>query len=239
MYKNYNIFMDLNQYPHVLEVKQKELIVRGDGTFIKDFHKSKSNLMVQKLESNYKLFTQDGAEFELSLNECVILIEKIKKTEYYSTEIKGKEEALQRDVLDLIENIHFLSKDNRRYGSFAVRQDGGFVTTARSKVEGPMETAFVYDVDHNHRRVFANKKASLNSPLLHLFFKYNPQLNIFIHGHELTGKIVHNSYEFPGTIGENVYARKVESGELIYLNEHGYIVGFKNIQEYKVFYELE
>ena len=231
--------MDLNRYLHILEVEKKELIVRGERSFIRDFYKSKSNLMVQKIEEKYRFFTQDGAEFDLEESEALKLIEKLKNAEYYSTEVKDTEEIKTQDVLVLIQKMSFLSKDNRNYGTFAIRQKNGFVTTARSKVEGTMETALVYDVNHTERRVYSNRKASLNAPLMHLFLTYNPELNIFIHGHELTGQIVHNSYEFPGTVGENVYARKVKSGQIIYLNEHGYIVGFRNIEEYKGFYELE
>lgn len=183
------------------------------------------------------VLTQDGSIFNCSFDEHCFLIHKIINESFYSTEVVNNDYfyELNDDDLYILNTYPVNIKENIIYGTFAIKKENGFITTARGK-NSKNNLSFVFSVDHEKLSVSANKKATLNAPLLDLFLKKNPKFKIVIHGHDLSGDIVHDNYEFPGTVGDLSYAKEVVSGQKILLNHHGFIVGFNDIEEYKNYY---
>lgn len=182
------------------------------------------------------VLTQDGAIFDCNFKEHVDLIHKLVNEDFYSTNIKNN---LKTELTDIekrvLENYPICEKDGRTYGTFAVKRDNSFITTTRGKFGGKKSFSEIFEVNHETKIITASKKATLNAPLLAKILELNPNFNIVIHGHKLEGKLVHDEYEFAGSIGDLNFAKKVSVGEKILLTKHGYVVGFENIEQFNDF----
>lgn len=229
-----------NKYPRstligykLYDGTEEELISAGKKTLFD----SKANIVFAnhpKWAKNKKItLTQDGAVFESSFEEHVYLIHKVVNESFYSTKIINSQTLLSNDEEYIINNYPKFSQDGRIYGTFAVKRENSFITTTRGKSEGEKSVSEVFHVNHEAKIITASKKATLNAPLLDMFFKLNQNFRIIIHGHELVGEKVHNEYEFAGSVGDCKYAIKTTPGNKILLNNHGYIVGFENIEQFK------
>lgn len=180
--------------------------------------------------------TQDGAIFDCSFDEHVQLIHKVINEEFYSTEINQSNDTSINEQEELVlKNYPTCEKDSRTYGTFAVRREKSFITTTRGKKDGNTAFSEIFSVDHENKKIIASKKATLNAPLLDKMLEINQNFNILIHGHELEGKLVHKEYEFAGSVGDLNFAQKVNVGEKILLTNHGYIVGFETVEQFKSF----
>lgn len=86
------------------------------------------------------------------------------------------------------------------FGTVAVRNDNGFVTTGRGKRELD-SIVHVICVDHNQKMVFVggDGKASLNAPLLARIFE-NTQVDYLVHYHEQVSGLPTYPYAPPGTV---------------------------------------
>ncbi|HSI21069.1 MAG TPA: phosphopantothenoylcysteine decarboxylase [Verrucomicrobiae bacterium] len=181
--------------------------------------------------------TADGAAFGISFDDHVDLMDRLIRAAFYRTEVRnaalprlGEEDAF------IIEHYPKHKQAGMTFGTFAIRTAQGFFTTTRGKKAGEKEVAFVYNVDHAERVVHANKKATLNAPLLHALLERNPHIHFLIHSHELIGDLVQQDYQFPGTDGDLLNALSTkEPYFLIQLPHHGYIAGFSDFSSCKKF----
>lgn len=184
-----------------------------------DVDKIYSDLLLNKLafviinvKGVLKVLTKEKSLFSISDKDK--FIEQASKDIYYKTSLLGNiEEANKNDIklykqyIDkfserLIKNIY---GGKYIFGSVAVKTNNGFITTIRGK-ENLDEFTVVYNVDHNSHVVsVANKKATLNAPLLHYLFKRNKELKVIVH---LNGEFDENltmlDYAFPGTKKDSV-----------------------------------
>lgn len=188
------------------------------------------------------VLTQDGAVFECSFEEHCQLIHKLVNEEFYSTDERSAciPEVYSADEQFVIDNYPTFEKDGRVYGTFAVKKtfksnDTMFLTTTRGKKGGKDAVSLVIDVNHHTKKIIASQKATLNAPLLAAMLKMNPTFTILLHGHELIGKQVHDEYEFAGSAGDLMFAVPAKPGEPILLTNHGYVVGFENLDQFKEF----
>jgi DNA / pantothenate metabolism flavoprotein len=185
--------------------------------------------------------TQDGALYQCSFDEHNELLYKLISSKFYSTKIVEECAIAINDLVSEVEKTYpTCIKDERVYGTFAVRNEDGksFFTTTRGKrksgVHGESGSIVgILNVDHESRVIHSTAKATLNAPLLSKVFELNTNFNIIVHGHDLIGKVVHNEYEFAGTDGDLLFASKMNVGEEVLLPHHGYIVGFETIEQYR------
>jgi hypothetical protein len=180
------------------------------------------------------VLTQDGACFECSFDEHVDIMVRLFSNHFYKTEqIQNAGYATNGLVDEVKKSYPQYPSNGHIYGTFAVRAETGFFTTTRGKKSGVDALAWVKGVDHEAHVVLASEKATLNAPLLDLFFKTNPSFCIAIHGHQEIGRICSDKYQFPGTDGDNIHAVKVKSGEVLQLRHHGFLVGFEALKDYQ------
>ena len=181
--------------------------------------------------------TADGSCFSLSFDEHIDLILKLLDETFYQTKIiDAYEYSLNSSDEYIIENYPKYRQDSRTFGTFAIRDYQGFITTTRGKSGGNTNIAYVQSVDHEKHIVYSNKKATLNAPLLDRILNNNPHINYLIHGHENIGIPICDSYQFPGTTGDlqnGIFTK--EFAFCINLPEHGYIAGFSDYEECKEF----
>jgi hypothetical protein len=183
--------------------------------------------------------TQDGAVFECSFDEHVHLIDKLVRAEFYKTEIVEFQHEMNDVENQVVHTYPTHEADGRVYGCFAVRRDVGFLTTTRGKKAGREAVSYVIGVDHEAKKITATERATLNAPLLERFLQLNPKINILLHGHKRLGAVVHDSYEFAGSDGDLNFASPINNREAVYLNHHGYIVGFETLEDYRDFVNQE
>ena len=231
----------------------EELIEAG----VETLENSKANIVFANHPAWAKkrkiMLTQDGAEVPISFDQHVTAIDNLAKAKWYKTELYNEPLIARKLKSFPIELNDFIypkyKKGNRVYGSFALRdrkQPDSFTTTTRGK-QGDGLT-FIYKVDHEKRVIMAFKKATLNAPLFAMLFKKHPEINVLLHGHKQIDfnvsngkKFMPDSYEYkmPGTDAEVNIARRClafqnEEDNIFNIEHHGYIVGFKTIEESKI-----
>lgn len=108
------------------------------------------------------------------------------------------------------------------FGTVAVRNGEGFLTTGRGKRELD-EISYVSSVDHSRRKLHIGnyKKASLNAPLLAKMFE-NPKVDYIVHYHEQVKGLPTYSYAPPGTMRDTERPNK----ESFNIKEHGCMLLF-------------
>ncbi|MES3004848.1 MAG: phosphopantothenoylcysteine decarboxylase [Patescibacteria group bacterium] len=233
-----------NKYPTATLVAYKlydgtdeELIKAGKKTLFE----SRANIVFAnhpKWAKEKKLvITADGAVFPVSFDEHIDLIDKLLKEDFYKTEIGGETTPdLTSEDIFIIGSYPKHRDSNMVFGTFAIRKPNGFLTTTRGKKLGEKSISFVTNVDHENRIVYANQKATLNAPLLHMLFQENPHIKYLVHGHELIGEKTQDMYQFPGTAGDlNNVVTAPGKDFLIELPHHGYIAGFSEFVECQEF----
>ena len=158
---------------------------------------------------------------------------------YYKSKIIESCESLNNLDIDLyykyIEKFkHSLEKNiyggKYLFGSVAVRNDNGFITTIRGK-ENLNNFTIVYDVNHkDHIVKVANKKATLNAPLLDYIFKKNKNIKVIVHlNGEFDNYLPTLEYAFPGTEKDSIRnintSFNIRHHGLVYLfNETGKLI---------------
>lgn len=148
------------------------------------------------LTKEYSLFCVDNVEkFD----------DKIKQSLYYHTEIVNSN-AFDYDYYKLFKTLCDAYLKCQKpifngtiFGTVAVKiDDKSFMTTERGKKSFD-NIVIVNKVDHMTRTVYANKKATLNAPLLDYIFKNNPDSIAIVHTHTLNPDYETLEYEMPGT----------------------------------------
>lgn len=229
------IITNYEQLNDILEFKKKyprKLLVliqvnKSESEIKSLLFQSKANIAFNTKDNKIIAYTQDGANFHVSDKEQVDLIVKLINEKFYTTQIVAYNvESLSPDESYVLDNYPKYEQNGRIYGTFALRRDNGFITTTRGKSGGVNNYCQVFSVNHQSLQLTCSQKATLNAPLLDMILKRNSHIKYILHGHELIGKKVHSQYEFAGTVGDNSYCVDLQSGELILLTHHGYIVGF-------------
>ena len=206
-------------------------------------HDSKANLVFANHPSWAKerkvAVTADGAAFELDFKQHIELIDQLMTSEFYQTQVPDilwESLKIDRDTQYVIDHYPRYPDGDLTYGTFAVRlPDNSFITTTRGKKEGDKALALVLCVDHDKHIVRANKKATLNAPLLERLFSMNPHINYLVHGHKSLGYPVQNKYQFPGTTDDLTNAQGYLGDFVISMPHHGYIAGFQYVENCKEF----
>jgi hypothetical protein len=180
------------------------------------------------------VLTQDGAVFECSFDEHCNLIHKLINEDFYSTEVNGDNQNQLNEIEEYVVNNYPIFEENGRfYGTFAVKRTNSFITSTRGKKSGKTDISEVFSVNNDTKKITASSKATLNAPLLAKMFDLNNNFTILLHGHKLIGKVIHSEYEFAGSVGDLNFASHVNAGEEILLTNHGYIVGFETVSQFK------
>ena len=180
------------------------------------------------------VITADGAAFEVSFSEHIYLIKQLLNNKFYSTTIVDNSWDINKYDQFIIKNYPKTHIDGKTFGTFAIRdsENRGFITTTRGKKNGEEEISFVSTVDNENLIVYANKKATLNVPLLNSLLENNPQINYLIHDHLDIGVKIQNDYQFPGTTGDLLNSFSTKDSEFILnLPHHGYIAGFYGFED--------
>ncbi|MDP2598407.1 MAG: phosphopantothenoylcysteine decarboxylase, partial [Candidatus Liptonbacteria bacterium] len=156
---------------------EKELVQAAQKTLFE----SRANLVFANHPGWAKkrkiVITPDGASFYVDFGGHIKLIDKIVRAKFYRTEIVAAPKfAPNKEDVFVIKNYPKHKGSGMIFGAFAIRKAGGFITTTRGKRAREKATAFVMDVDHRKRLVYADKKATLNAPLLDKLFKENPRV---------------------------------------------------------------
>lgn len=113
-----------------------------------------------------------------------------------SSEIVGRVKAL----IKCYHNKFLRTEAGLIFGTVAVRDGNGFVTTGRGKRELD-SVVRVACVDHDKKKVYVggNGKASLNAPLMAYMFE-NPRVDFLVHYHEQVSGLPTYPYAPPGTV---------------------------------------
>lgn len=233
---------------------EEELVAAAEHTL----HDSKANLIFANhpaTASSKKIaVTADGSHFEVSFEEHLQLMSRLIGSTWYRTIITEvtREVAVHPEMQYVIDNYPRHRQGGMTFGTFAIRRmHGGFLTTTRGKHGGDTETAIVLgclrptigslhptlraEMDPTDYRVYADKKATLNAPLLDALFQDNPGIRYLIHGHELIGLEVQPDYQFPGTVGDESNSKCFMGDFVVKLPHHGYVAGFSTFTACKEF----
>ncbi|KKM72978.1 hypothetical protein LCGC14_1415080 [marine sediment metagenome] len=153
------------------------------------------------------------------------------KEEYYRTEFKilSFENITNPRNIQKLADLHkdrFTSiPEGFVFGSLAVRDGLGFVTTSRGKNE-LASFVNVWEVDHEKRIVYVaedakegNIKATLNAPLLDKIFT-NKKVHSIVHYHKEIGGLRTYEYATPGTTTDT-NRPEVLNGKSFNIRDHG------------------
>ena len=148
----------------------------------------------------------------IPINDTKTFLNSIKGDIYYKSIVKNDNVTLDKNDLKLYKQYieKFKNKltekkynDKYYFGSIAIKNGNGFITTIRGK-EDLNEYTLVENVDHvNHIINVFNKKATLNAPLLDYIFQ-NKKVKAIVHLHEFDNKLPFYDYAFPGTLRDSV-----------------------------------
>lgn len=207
---------------------------------------SRSNVVFANHPKTAKKFKialmPDGTSMRMSFDEHMEFIKRVLELEWYHTEIQQRPlvtDAARNSEHHEIERIRSVisriavHKNEYAFGTVAIRNDHGFMTTTRGKREDGHCT--VYSVDHNSRTVVANAKATLNAPVLDLLFASNHQIRYVIHGHRQLPNVKTYPYAFSGTLEETKLVQNLlvensydNSKFMFNVENHGYYACFND-----------
>ncbi len=182
----------------------------------------------------------DGSKIELDFYEHINFINRIIDLQWYKTKILNSKKPLFENSDDF---IRILDKTTEKFppymfGCVAFKSGEGFYTTVRGKKEIQKNFAYLYKVDHKNKIVYADKKATLNAPLLDLIFSITNS-KVIVHSHK---KLNSESLEyiFSGTNEEFDIKEKIKKihnkGENSFnVKFHGYYSWFNNFYEAEMF----
>lgn len=199
-----------------------------DKTY-KNLLKNKWHFVILNVNGVLNVLTKEKSIFEIN-NEQQFL-SSFEQDTYYKTIIDNQNMLANENDLKIykeyIQNYKDIMQkniygDKYIFGSVAVKTKNGFITTIRGK-EDLNDYTIVYGVDHiNHTLNVANKKATLNAPLLDYLFK-NEKVKVIVHiNHEYDDKLPYYDYAFPGTVRDSIRDNKTSFN----IKHHGVIYLF-------------
>ena len=178
----------------------------------------------------------DGSKIELNFEEHINLISRIIDLLWYRTKIvkRRKPTFEKRESFVAILNKTAEKFPPYLFGCLAYKSGDGFYTTTRGKKEVKNDFAYVYRVDHKKKIVFADKKASLNAPLLNLIFSITNS-KVIVHAHKKI-KAEDVGYIFSGTDEEDNVKDKIirlhnKGKNSFKVRFHGYYSWFDNFDD--------
>lgn len=196
---------------------------------------NKWHFVILDINNRLKVLTKEKSIFDIDdeedfLNSCLNDI-------YYKTEIIDSRENLNKLDIDLY--YKYIDKFRSRleknvyggkylFGSVAIKTTNGFITTIRGK-ENLNDFTIVYIVNHKEHIVeVANKKATLNAPLLHYLFDNNENIKSIVHlNGEFDNSLPTFEYAFPGTEKDSI--RDVRTS--FNIRHHGLVYLFNEKEE--------
>lgn len=199
-------------YKHVKKNSLESKIV---DELYKELLQNRWQFLIIEVKNIKYCLTKEKSIFQIQNEEQ--FIEKAKKDVYYKTifnNTSSKESLYKQEDLELYKKYldKYQSKmentiygDKYLFGSVAVRtKDNNFITTIRGK-ENFLEYTIVTKVDHRtHIVEVADKKATLNAPLLAHIFE-NSKVKAIVHiNHFFDKKISDYEYAFPGTTKDSL-----------------------------------
>jgi len=182
----------------------------------------------------------DGAKIRMNFEEHISFINRIINLKWYKTNIVEKKKPKFRESKEFFDLLNKTAESYYPYyfGCVACKIGKGFYTTLRGKKEINKKLAYVYKVNHKYKIVFADKKASLNAPLLDIIFNATGA-KVVVHAHK---KIDFPAldYVFSGTSEEDDIRRKiiemnVQGCNALNINHHGYYSWFSSFEEARNF----
>lgn len=141
-------------------------------------------------------------------------------TKEYSL-VGSKNETVYENLCERFADLFSIGYDKKRkimFGCIAIREDKGFVISARSK-KHMLDVVYVDDVDYDKLevKVSGKKKASLNSPLIDHIFKMTKDVKYVVHYHRCDDyKTL--EYAFPGTVRDSL---RYVDGKSFCIKHHG------------------
>ncbi len=197
----------------------------------KELLKNKWHFIILHVNGEVNVLTKEKSFFKIEDEQQ--FINSYEKDIYYKTIINNEEININEDDLNIykkyiqkykdiiLKNVY---GDKYIFGSIAVKNDKGFITTIRGK-ENLNDFTIVNSIDHvNHIINVSNKKATLNAPLLDYLFK-NKNVKVIVHiNHEYDDKLPYYEYAFPGTVRDSIRDNKTSFN----IKHHGVIYLFDN-----------
>ena len=182
-------------YKNLLENKWHFVILDVNGE-LNVLTKEKSFFNIKNEHKFINFFEQDIYYKTIINNKNIIVNEN--DLNIYNAYIQKYKDIMEKNIYG----------DKYIFGSVAVKTDKGFITTIRGK-ENLNEYTIVSNVNHiNHILNVANKKATLNAPLLDYLFK-NEKVKVIVHiNHEYDDKLPYYDYAFPGTVRDTIRDNK-------------------------------
>lgn len=185
-----------------------------DETY-KKLLKNRWDFVIIDVNGVLNILTKEKSLFRINNEQQ--FINEFEQNIYYKTIINDQNIIVNKTDLKIYKKYIHQYKDVMQkkiygdkyiFGSVAVKTENGFITTIRGK-EDLNDYTIVYDVDHiNHIVNVANKKATLNAPLLDYLFK-NEKVKVIVHiNHEYDNKLPYYDYAFPGTVRDSIRAHK-------------------------------
>lgn len=185
-----------------------------DETY-KNLLKNKWHFAILDANSRLNVLTKEKSVFEIESEQQ--FINDFQQNIFYKTNIVNKNIIIEQSDLNIYKKYiqkykNIIEKntygDKYIFGSVAVKSKNGFITTIRGK-ENLNDYTIVTNVDHtNHTLNVANKKATLNAPLLDYLFK-NKKVKVIVHiNHEYDNNLPYYEYAFPGTIKDSIRNNK-------------------------------
>lgn len=194
----------------------------------KNLLENKWHFVILDIKGVLNVLTKEKSLFKINSEQQFII--EFEQDTYYKTIINNKNIIVNQKDLKIYKEYIQKYKDIMQkniygdryiFGSVAVKTDSGFITTIRGK-ENLNDYTIVYDVDHIHHTLnVANKKATLNAPLLDYLFK-NEKVKVIVHiNHEYDNNLPYYDYSFPGTVRDSIRDNKtsfnIEHHGVIYL----------------------
>ena len=190
---------------------------------------NKWHFVILDVKGVLNVLTKEKSIFEINNEQQ--FINEFEQDIYYKTIISNQKMKINKNDLKIykeyikkykdimLKNIY---GDKYIFGSIAVKTENGFITTIRGK-ENLNDYTIVNSVDHtNHTLNVANKKATLNAPLLDYLFK-NEKVKVIVHiNHEYDDKLPYYDYAFPGTVRDSIRDNKTSFN----IKHHGVIYLF-------------
>lgn len=197
------------------DVSEEELVHAAYGVLL-DAHATAVIANDTRDLQRKMVVTRERAIHELSAGGAVeSFVWELMQDEHYRTQLEdlpaqvppeGAARVLTfaRSAQQLDDKLFVQTPEGLLLGTVAQRcAQGGFWTTSRGKRELE-EAAYVRHVDHGTRTVYcAERKATLNAPLLERLFQAFPQLTSIVHGHVQDASLPTLAYAQPGTVRDS------------------------------------
>lgn len=172
----------------------------------------------------------DGTFQHVSFAQHIAFIARVINLQWYATRVQSEpyQNSWQAELDALIAEIG-VRRDPYVFGTVAVRDGDGFITTTRGK-RGDGIYCKVFGVDHAARVVSASHKSTLNAPFIERLLALHPTCGWVLHGHRQIAGVPTYPYSFSGTLEETHLADVLQATDTVFnIEHHGYYAVFKSL----------